>query len=70
MGTFNKTGLQPIQHGRLFVICDNFLTIVLLHLNKVDHLEQLSCTDIEQVWGKRKAKVKELCRWTNFAIAK
>jgi hypothetical protein len=22
-------------------------------------LEQLSCTDIEQVWGKRKAKVKE-----------
>jgi hypothetical protein len=31
----------------------------LLHLNKVDHLEQLSCTDVEQVWGKRKAKVKE-----------
>jgi hypothetical protein len=35
------------------------IVAVLLHLNKVDHLEQLSCTDVEQVWGKRKAKVKE-----------
>jgi AraC-like DNA-binding protein len=25
LGIFNKTGLQPIQHGRLFVICGNFL---------------------------------------------
>jgi AraC-like DNA-binding protein len=27
LGIFNKTWLQPIQHGRLFVIFGNFLTI-------------------------------------------
>jgi hypothetical protein len=27
MGIFNKTGLQPILHEVLFVICGNFLTI-------------------------------------------
>jgi hypothetical protein len=27
LGICDKTGLQPIQHVRLFVICGNFLTI-------------------------------------------